>query len=92
MFYFMTTNYYNAYISTVHVNSMNNIFKLGFKGCAARKEYELIIKNINIELKFEKERKEAIVKQIKESETYKLNNNTHFRRVSTYHDLQSLYK
>jgi len=91
----MTTNYYNAYISSVHVNSMNNIFKLGFKGYAARKEYELIIKNINNELKFEKQRKEAIAKQIKESETYKLNslnNNTQFRRVSTYNNFQSIYK
>jgi hypothetical protein len=76
------------YIDPNYVNEMNAIFKLGFKGCAARKEYELILKRFNQEKKLEKQRKEEERKLL--SSYPNLINNIQFRRTQTYQNF-SLY-
>lgn len=76
------------YIEPNYVNEMNAIFKLGFKGYAARKEYELILKRVNQEKKLEKQRREEERRLL--SSYPKLINNIQFRRTQTYQNF-SLY-
>jgi hypothetical protein len=76
------------YIEPNYINEMNAIFKLGFKGHAARKEYELILKRANQEKKLDKKRKEEEQRLL--SSYPKLINNIQFRRTQTYQNF-SLY-
>jgi len=76
------------YIQPNYVNEMNAIFKLGFKGNAARKEYDQILKRANQEKILEKKRKEEEQRLLS---TYpKMINNIQFRRTQTYQNF-SLY-